>query len=98
MVPSSLRREIIYVELLDEGTPTARPAYGLRIGANTFVVLLADDYDPEDEHWEYPPGSIVVCNTVVAPGGKEMLLARSRVDAGPLKEIVNSGPSDMTFA
>jgi hypothetical protein len=46
MVPSGLQREIIYVELLDEGSPTARPAYGLRVDAGSLKGI--DNGGPTD--------------------------------------------------
>jgi len=105
MWPKSFRNEIIYIPLLNEGTPVYRPAYGLQVGEQTYVVLLPSDYDPEDEEWEFPPGNIVLCKKQVllgAEGGEpttnERLVARSRIDPGKLKEIVDSDPSDIQFS
>jgi hypothetical protein len=53
----------IYIRLLDEGTEVARPTRAVDMGDGTFRVLPTPDYDPEDEHWEFPPGSIVQCET-----------------------------------
>lgn len=53
--------ETIYIRLLDEGVDTWRPTHGERIRGNVFKVLPTDDYDPEDEEWEFVPGSIVQC-------------------------------------
>lgn len=49
----------IYVSLLEEGTPTRRPTTAERISEDLYRVLTKDNYDPEDEIWEFPPGSIV---------------------------------------
>lgn len=49
----------IYIELLEEGTPTWRPTNAEKISEDLYRVLTIDDYDPEDEIWEFPPGSIV---------------------------------------
>lgn len=53
--------EEIYVTLLDEGISVWRPAPAWKVDASTYIVLRPADYDPEDEKWEFPPGSIVVC-------------------------------------
>ena len=52
----------IYVALLDEGTEVWRPVPALKVGESVYVVLRPDDYDPEDERWQYPPGSVVECS------------------------------------
>ena len=51
----------IYVALLDEGTDVWRPAPARKVGESTYEILRPADYDPEDETWEFPPGSIVEC-------------------------------------
>ena len=52
---------MIYVHLLDEGTTVVRPTQGASLGGDVYKVLATPDYDPDDEHWEFPPGSIVRC-------------------------------------
>ena len=49
----------VYVQLLGEGTTVFRPTKALRIRADVVQLLATDDYDPEDEDWEFKPGSIV---------------------------------------
>jgi hypothetical protein len=49
----------IYVNLLNEGTPCARPTQALTLGNGLFELLPTDGYDPELEDWELRPGSIV---------------------------------------
>jgi hypothetical protein len=51
----------IYVALLDEGVGVWRPAPAWRIGPRTYIVLRPEGYDPDDERWEFPPGSVVEC-------------------------------------
>ena len=67
--------EIIYIPLLEEGTSVSRPTKGLALGNNVFEVLPTEKYDPEDEIWEFPPGSIVVCERKNTSVG-EVLMAR----------------------
>jgi hypothetical protein len=49
----------IYVNLLNEGTPCARPTQALILGNGLFELLPTEGYDPDVEHWEFRPGSIV---------------------------------------
>lgn len=57
----SSKKSVIYIPLLDEGVPVARPTLGERIKDNIFKVLPTENYDPDDETWMYPPGSVVQC-------------------------------------
>jgi hypothetical protein len=49
----------IHVRLLDEGTDCSRPTQSVVLGSGLFKLLPTDNYDPDDEHWEFLPGSIV---------------------------------------
>ncbi|MEM7616892.1 MAG: hypothetical protein AAF195_00760 [Pseudomonadota bacterium] len=49
----------LYVHLLDEGTPTIRPTTAEILDDNLYKLLPVENYDPEDEIWEFLPGSIV---------------------------------------
>ncbi len=51
----------IYIPLLNEGTTVVRPSQGVKLGENTYKVLPTQSYDPNDEAWQFPPGSIVAC-------------------------------------
>jgi hypothetical protein len=64
----------IYIRLLDEGTPCSRPTQAIDLGNGLFKVLPTPAYDPTDEVWEFPPGSIVR-SSVREFDGKEHLLA-----------------------
>jgi hypothetical protein len=55
--------DIVHVALLDEGVNVWRPAPAVKIDAQTYVLLRPDNYDPEDETWEFPPGSMVICQS-----------------------------------
>ena len=56
-----IERVVIYVRLLDEGVPVARPTYAEMIENNIFHVLPTEGYNPDDETWEFPPGTLVRC-------------------------------------
>ncbi len=49
----------IYVQLLNEGIVCYRPTEATCLGEGKWRVLACQGYDPEDETWEFPPGSIV---------------------------------------
>ena len=70
----------VYVELLDEGTTVLRPTQGEILGGDHYGLLPTPDYDPDDEHWEFLPGSIVRCNKEVRDG-EELLVARELMAA-----------------
>lgn len=70
----------IYIQLLNEGLITARPAYGQYIEANVFRVLQPEDYDPEDEEWEFVPGSIVRCQETDWGDGRILYLAVEKLN------------------
>ena len=53
--------EKIYIYLLNEGTDCWKPAYGEKIGVNLYKILSTDNYNPDDEEWQFPPGSLVRC-------------------------------------
>lgn len=53
--------ETIYVHLLDEGTIVVRPTQGVLLGGGVYRLLPTSDYDPDTEHWQFPPGSVVRC-------------------------------------
>ena len=60
-VDQDLDTEVIYIPLLNEGVPVLRPTKGRHIGGGQYFVLPTQDYDPANETWEFPPGSVVTC-------------------------------------
>jgi archaellum component FlaF (FlaF/FlaG flagellin family) len=70
----------IYVNLLDEGTTVVRPTQGALLGNNVYRVLATPDYDPDDEHWQFPPGSIVRC-VIERRDGEDVLVAHEAVSS-----------------
>ena len=73
MLYENIREETIYIPLLNEGTDVWRPASALEVGPRTFVVLLTQPYDPEAEEWEFPPGSVVVCQEKSSSDGVKLI-------------------------
>lgn len=50
----------IYIQLLGEGTKVYRPVSASKIDANVYRVEGSEVYDPDDEEWEFKPGTIVI--------------------------------------
>jgi hypothetical protein len=70
-----MNKSIIYIYLLDEGTDVWRPTEGEEVAEMTFRVLPSPNYNPEDEHWAYLPGTIVRCAYKTLSAGKSVLVA-----------------------
>jgi hypothetical protein len=49
----------IYIQLLGEGTKVYRPVRAIEIEDNIYEIKGDDIYDPDDEEWEFIPGTIV---------------------------------------
>lgn len=69
----------IYVTLLEEGTDTIRGTQAIDLGNGTYQLLPTDHYDPEDEIWEFLPGSIVKCKLGRDRQGNDLLVAYEQV-------------------
>ena len=65
--------ETIFIPLIDEGTDVARPTQGEPLGGGVFRVLATEGYDSEDEIWQFPPGSIVLCGTKLTSLGTVLM-------------------------
>jgi hypothetical protein len=76
-IASSTSILVVSVPLLNEGTSVVRPTQGVKLGDNVYRVLPTRDYDPDDEEWEFPPGSVVEC-ILETRDGQEILVARKR--------------------
>lgn len=69
--------ERIYVRLLNEGLDVWRPAPAWKIGQRTYIVLRPETYEPDDEQWEFLPGSAVECDTRELSGGASLVATRA---------------------
>ena len=74
--------EKVYVQLLREGTDTWRPTLGERLGPATYRLLPTPNYDPDDEVWEFLPGTLVECEERTLSAGR-VLVAVRRVNVPP---------------
>lgn len=64
---------IIYVQLLNEGTIAYRQTTGYKVSEEHYCILPTDTYDSEDEEWEYIPGTIVKCEFKQLDVGKVLV-------------------------
>lgn len=74
---SSTRRQLIYIPLLNEGTSVVRPTLAEALRNDVYRVLATPDYDPRDEEWEFPPGTLVFCEKRKS-NDQEILVAKRR--------------------
>jgi hypothetical protein len=77
----------VWVILLDEGTDTAKGTEAIELDNGLYKLLPTSDYDPEDEIWEFLPGSIVKCIEAKDHKGNSILLARELAGQAEAIEI-----------
>jgi hypothetical protein len=58
----------IYIQLLEEHTKVYRPVPAVAIKDNVYKVGGVEIYDPEDEIWEFPPGTCVLVEEQILDG------------------------------
>lgn len=68
----------IYMQLLDEGTDVWRPVEATQVADENYRI---EGEVPEEEVWEFAPGSAVRCEWKTFSEGKQGLTAVSAVDA-----------------
>ena len=66
----------VFVRLLNEGTDVWRPARAERLLDSAFRLLAPTNYEPEDEEWEFPPGSMVACELRTIGGERRWVAVR----------------------
>ena len=71
--------DTIYVQLMNEGVTTYRPAPAVLLSEDPARLLMHPDYDPRDEEWEFQPGSLVRTERKVLSGG-EVTVAVELID------------------
>jgi hypothetical protein len=70
----------VLVRLLGEGTVVYRPCPATRIADKVYRLGTSEGYDPEDEHWEFPPGSTVRCEATTLDGSMVMVAVAGESD------------------
>lgn len=67
----------VYVKLLDEGTDAWRPVEALELEDGSFE--LGRNKQDQDEKWEFPSGSRVICSEKIFSDGTSGLVATQLV-------------------
>ena len=65
----------VYVKLLEEGSDLWRPVSARALPDGTFELLGIDGHEVEDEIWEFPIRSRVICQEKLFPDGESALVA-----------------------
>ncbi len=69
----------VYIKLPEEETPCARGTDAIPMGGGLYQILSTPYFNPEDEVWEFLPGSIVRVERKTSGNGEEILLAVEKV-------------------
>lgn len=70
---------LVYVRLLGEGTVVFRPVKAVFLGPCEYKILPLDDYDPEEEEWEFAPGTFVRTERrILADGDRDVAIGLAR--------------------
>lgn len=72
--------EIIYVQLLDEGSIAFRPVPAMKVNENTYLLGGNEFYDTEDEVWEFLPGMKVLVEDYISSEGTSVLIAKTQIN------------------
>ncbi|HLE10978.1 MAG TPA: hypothetical protein VI754_06985 [Bacteriovoracaceae bacterium] len=71
-------KNTIYVRLLNEGGDVYRPVPAEQIASDIYILGGADFHDPENEEWEFFPGSrVIVAKKVLSSGERLVAIAIS---------------------
>jgi hypothetical protein len=70
-------REQVFVFLQDEGVDVWRPTQAERQPDGGYRLLPTPDDDPDDEKWQFPPGSRVWCEQRKLSGGDALVAVRA---------------------
>lgn len=73
----------IYIRLLDEGTEVFRPTFAEPAGSALFKVRPTSNYDPQDEKWEFVPGSVVECEKRELEGEEVLVAVKAHYNVPP---------------
>lgn len=76
MTLDTTNTEMVYVGLIDEGVNVWRPTQAEKLPDGSYKLLPTSEYDPEDETWEFLPGSRVVCENRRLSNGEVMTAVR----------------------
>lgn len=69
----------IYIKLLGEGTVAYRPVRAIKVDKNIYLLKGEEIFDPDDEEWEFYPGTKVKVDRKILEG-KKVLVAMSKYE------------------
>ena len=75
---SRIEEEIIYVQLLNEGTQVWRPMWAEKLEENIYRVKTSVDYGQIDEELEFKPNEIVICEKRELSEGNHLVAMRRK--------------------
>lgn len=84
---------LVFVDLPDEATPTIRPTNAEVLGGNLYRLLPTKRYDPENEEWEFLPGTIVVGEMRMTGEGVRAMIAVKAADAADIEANLGKEPT-----
>jgi hypothetical protein len=58
----------VYVRLLGEGTEVFRPVPAIPVADSRYTLQGDEIFQPDDENWEFAPGSTVIAQSCVLSG------------------------------
>jgi len=67
--------KMVCVNLLEEGSTALRETDAIDLGNGMYKLLGTPHYDPEDEIWEFLPGSIVRAKPGKSFRGEDLMIA-----------------------
>jgi hypothetical protein len=70
--------DVIHVALLNEGMTVWRPVPARKLADGSYLLERPENYDPDLEDWQFPPGAIVVCEPRATADGTILAAVRLR--------------------
>jgi hypothetical protein len=75
---SGIEEEIIYVQLLNEGTQVWRPMWAEKLEENVYLLKSFVDHDPTDEELEFKSNEIVICERRMLSKGNHLVAVKQK--------------------
>jgi hypothetical protein len=81
LVLNIIRMKInIYVKLLNEGSLVYRPVPAKAMGDNIYQLGGIELYDPEDELWEFMPGTLIEVEMRNLEGEQKLVAIKEKIN------------------
>jgi len=79
----------IYIQLLGEGTVVYRPVPATKINHDIYKIEGYEIYDPDDETWEFSPGTIVNTKERELEGETVLVAFEQKKDKNKIQKLIN---------